>query len=108
MKNPAAAADLLTAIRGTVIAALEHHGIDRSTAQSTADRSCELLLQHWGGAEHWLPSLDRKIRDARILQAARRGQSAGEVASELGISRSTIKRVIRSQRSGIGREDWVL
>ena len=105
--NPAAADDLLTAIRRTLFAALVHHGVDPCAARSTTDQSCRLLLQYWGGGEHWLPSLDRHARDSRILEAARAGRPPTLIAAEVACSISTVKRVVR-QSSGLGREEWVL
>lgn len=67
-----------------------------------------MILEHWGGAEHWLPSLDRHARDSRIIEAARSGQPVAVIAAELTISRRTVERVVRRQSSGLGRDDWVL
>ena len=106
--NPAAADDLLTAIRRTMFAALVHHGVDPCAARCTADQSCRLLLEHWGGAEHWLPSLDRHARDFRIIEGARSGRPVAAIAAELAVSRRTVERVVRRQSSGLGRDDWVL
>jgi DNA-binding NarL/FixJ family response regulator len=105
--NPATADDLLTAIRRTMFAALVHHGIDPCAARCTADQSCRLILEHWGGAEHWLPSLDRHARDSRIIEAVRAGKHPKVIAAEVVCSISTVKRVVR-QSSGLGRDDWVL
>ena len=66
-----------------------------------------MLLEYWGGSEHWLPSLDRRARDSLIIEAVRAGKPAKVIAAEVVCSVSTVKRVVR-QSSGLGRDEWVL
>lgn len=108
MNSPAAADDLISAVRQVVAWALERHGADQAAARTTAAEACRELCRCWGGSAHWIPQTYRPARDAEILRALAQGQPAHIVAQRLEVSAATVRRVARRQALGLGSDDWVL
>jgi len=95
-------------MRQVVVWALEHHQIDHSTASATAATACREICKHWGGEKHWLPTTCRPARNAEILAAARNGVSIAVISTQLDVSESTVRRIVRRQPAGLGSDEWVL
>ena len=53
------------------------------------------LRQEWGGGSHYIPLSDRVARDAEISGLLRNGVSISAIATRIGISRNTVRKVIR-------------
>lgn len=108
MTSPAAAQDLVTAISQLMARALEQHGVSPETARATTGEACRELCRYWGGAEHWIPQTYRPARDAEISALAAQGLPIAVVSQRLEVSEATVRRVVRRNSTGLGRDDWVL
>jgi Mor family transcriptional regulator len=106
--SPAAADDLISAVRQVVAWALERHGADPAAASTTAAEACRELCRCWGGAEYWIPSTYRPARNADIVAAAREGMPVATISRQLAVSEATVRRVVRRQSAGLGSDEWVL
>jgi Mor family transcriptional regulator len=106
--SPAAADDLISAVRQVVAWALERHGVDPAAARTTAAEACRELCRCWGGAEYWIPSTYRPARNADIVAAVREGLPVATISRQMAVSEATVRRVVRRQSDGLGSDEWVL
>ncbi|HOW76818.1 MAG TPA: helix-turn-helix domain-containing protein [Candidatus Competibacteraceae bacterium] len=59
------------------------------------------LRHDWGGERHYIPLSDRAARDTEISGLLRNGVSISAIATRIGISRNTVRKVIR-------QDEWSL
>lgn len=110
--------DLAEFINGCLSSALTDAGIDPDLTRSIAQHVEEDVRRQYGGDRHYIrkTSPDQiKRRNHEIIRAWKSGKSRTSIASDHDVSRRTVDSVIEShinskaqQRTGFGREDWVL
>lgn len=61
------------------------------------------LRQEWGGERHYIAKLDRLERDANIRERLSHGESISAIATRIGISRNTVKKIRK-----IRQDEWNL
>ncbi len=103
--------DLIDALHDSVFHALVGQGIDDLTALREAGALVE-SIQRWC-VRQWIcvPAADKATRDARIAAELAAGVDPKEVAARYGISKKTVGRVVRRQRTdddGFGSPEWNL
>jgi Mor family transcriptional regulator len=99
---------LIDAIALALVRALSDHGVTPAAGNATVHKYCAELCLYFGGDTHWMPQTYRAGRDTVIVEAVKNGASLREAARKVGVHHETVRRIVKRQSAGLGREDWVL
>lgn len=110
--------DLAEFINACLSSALTDAGIDPDLTRSIARHVEEDVRRQYGGDRHYVrkTSPDQiRQRNREIIMEWKYGKGRGDIAVDHSVDRRTVDRVIDNylqretqQRTGFGREDWVL